>query len=82
MTMGRQTGQQGEMILTWDELPRSPGHVFYDRLEEVLREAGFDAFAEDLCRPYYAAGALLPHAPGRLLRGDRQRARLGVALRR
>jgi transposase len=63
MAMGRQTGQQGEMILAWDELPRSPGHVFYDRLQEVLREAGFDAFAEDLCRPYYAAVLGAPSLP-------------------
>ena len=69
MTMGRQTGQQGEMILTWDELPRSPGHVFYDRLQEVLREAGFDAVAEDLCRPYYAAVLGAPSLPpGRYFR--------------
>jgi transposase len=69
MAMGRQTGQQGEMILAWDELPRSPGHVFYDRLQEVLREAGFDAFAEDLCRPYYAAVLGAPSLPpGRYFR--------------
>jgi transposase len=69
MTMGRQTGQQGEMILTWDELPRSPGHVFYDRLQQVLREAGFDAFVEDLCRPYYAAAMGAPSLPpGRYFR--------------
>jgi transposase len=69
MVMGRQTGQQGEMILTWDELPRSPGHVFYDRLQEVLRAAGFDAFAEDLCRPYYAAALGAPSLPpGRYFR--------------
>ena len=69
MALGRQTGQQGEMILTWDELPKSPGHVFYDRLQAVLREAGFDAFAEDLCRPYYAAALGAPSLPpGRYFR--------------
>jgi transposase len=69
MALGRQTGQQGEMILTWDELPKSPGHVFYDRLQAVLREAGFDAFAEDLCRPYYAAVLGAPSLPpGRYFR--------------
>jgi transposase len=69
MALGRQTGRQGEMILTWDELPKSPGHVFYDRLQAVLREAGFDAFAEDLCRPYYAAVLGAPSLPpGRYFR--------------
>jgi hypothetical protein len=39
MAMGRQRDRQGEMLLSWDELPKSPGHVFYDRLQEVLLES-------------------------------------------
>src|SRR4029450_2466903 len=39
------------------DLPRSPGHAFYDALNRLLAEAGFDAHAEDLCRPHYADGA-------------------------
>ncbi len=35
-------------MIGWAEMPRSPGHVFYDQLQEVLVDAGFDAFAEDL----------------------------------
>jgi hypothetical protein len=35
-------------------MPRSPGHVFYDRLQQVLVGAGFDGFVEDACRAYYA----------------------------
>ena len=42
-------------MVSWSEMPRSPGHVFYDRLQLVLIEGGFDAFAEASCRPYYAA---------------------------
>jgi hypothetical protein len=42
-------------VVTWKEMPRSPGHVFYDRLQGVLIAAGFDAFAETTCKPYYAA---------------------------
>ena len=67
MAMGGQ--RQAEMILSWDELPRSPGHAFYDRLQGVLREAGFDGFVEELCKAHYAAvmGAKsLP--PGRYFR--------------
>src|SRR3954467_699889 len=37
------------------ELPRSPGHAFYDRLQTALVEAGFDRFAEGECAPYYAS---------------------------
>ena len=55
MALGRQRDRQGELMVTWREMPRSPGHVFYDRLQTVLIEAGFDAFAETICRPDYAA---------------------------
>lgn len=57
------------MMVLWDELPRSPGHVFYDRLSAVLADAGFETFVEALCRPYYApvmGAASLP--PGRYFR--------------
>jgi transposase len=69
MAMGRQGPRQGEMLVTFDELPRSPGHVFYDRLQAVLTEAGFDGFVETLCRPYYAAVMGAPSLPpGRYFR--------------
>ena len=69
MAMGRQKDGQGDLMVSWSEMPRSPGHVFYDRLQSVLIEGGFDAFAEASCRPYYAArmGAL-PVPPGRYFR--------------
>jgi transposase len=38
------------------DLPRSPGHPFYDRLNRLLDQAGFDAHVEGLCREYYAEG--------------------------
>ena len=45
------------------------GHVFYDRLQSVLIEGGFDAFAEASCRPYYAARMGAPSVPpGRYFR--------------
>src|ERR671928_158468 len=55
MAMGRQTDRQGDLIMAWSELPRSPGHVFYDRLQQVLVDAGFDRFVETTCRAFYAA---------------------------
>ena len=36
MALGRQGERQGELMVTWAEMPRSAGHVFYDRLQEVL----------------------------------------------
>ena len=46
MAMGREGDRQGDLIVTWAEMPRSPGHVFYDRLQEVLIAGGFDPFVE------------------------------------
>jgi len=52
MAMGQQKDRQGDLMVSWSEMPRSPGHVFYDRLQSVLVEADFDGFAEALCKPY------------------------------
>ena len=46
-----------------------PGHAFYDRLQAVLVEAGFDGFAEQQCAPVYAARqGRLSLPPGRYFR--------------
>jgi len=55
MSLVRQGDRQSDLLLSWDELPRSAGHPFYDRLQDVLRTAKFDGFVEDLCRPYYSS---------------------------
>src|SRR5512134_339576 len=69
MALGRQGDRQGDLVVTWKEMPRSPGHVFYDRLQGVLIDAGFDAFAEVTCKPYYAAKMGAPSfPPGRYFR--------------
>jgi transposase len=64
MALGRRpTEHQGELFLTSADLPRSAGHPFYDRLNRLLAEHGFDAYAEGLCRPYYADGQGRPGIP-------------------
>ena len=69
MALGRQGDRQGDLVVTWPEMPRSPGHVFYDRLQRVLIAADFDAFAETTCKPYYAAKMGAPSVPpGRYFR--------------
>src|SRR4051812_12797643 len=69
MALGRQGGRQTDLMVGWAELPRSPGHAFYDRLQEVLVEAGFDGFAEKQCAPYYASKRGRPSLPpGRYFR--------------
>jgi hypothetical protein len=54
MAMGRQGPRQAELLLGWEDLPRSPGQVFWDRLGEVLKDAGFAAFVEAQGQPFYA----------------------------
>lgn len=55
MAMGRRKSErQTEMWIASGELPQSPGHVFYQKLNELLAENGFDVWVEDLCRPHYA----------------------------
>jgi transposase len=69
MALGRQGERQTELMIGWAELPRSPGHAFYDRLQAVLIAAGFDGFAETQCAPYYARKRGRPSLPpGRYFR--------------
>src|SRR5881409_1422946 len=69
MALGRQGERQADLMIGWAELPRSPGHAFYDRLQAILVGAGFDRFAEEECAPYYASGRGRPSLPpGRYFR--------------
>jgi transposase len=69
MAMGRDSEAQPDLIVTWAEIPRSPGHVFYDRLQKLLVDAGFDGFVEESCKAYYAPRMGAPSVPpGRYFR--------------
>ena len=63
MAMRREIGAQGDLVVTWAEMPCSPRHAFYDRLQELLREARFDAIVEKVCKTYYAARMGAPYVP-------------------
>jgi transposase len=63
MAMGRQKPQQGDLWIATQELPTSPGHPFYRKLNELLAKAGFDRFVEDLCAPHYAKHQGRPSIP-------------------
>ena len=63
MALGRRGGVEEGLWVATTELPRSPGHPFYERVNQVLKEAGFDRFAEDLCGPHYAATQGRPSIP-------------------
>lgn len=68
MAMDKQGDRQGKVWLLYDEVPRSPGHAFYDRLQKELQRAGFDRFVEGLCEPHYAQGGRPSIPPGRYFR--------------
>jgi transposase len=55
MAMGRRKRERQEPLFgTAGGLPRSPGHPFYRKLNELLAEADFDAWLERRCERYYA----------------------------
>lgn len=64
MSLGRRKDErQEEMFCTSLDLPKSPGHPFYKKLNELLREAGFDRWVEELCAPYFAEDKGRPSIP-------------------
>jgi transposase len=71
MAMGRRKNRARTPAL-WiatNELPRTGGHPFYQRLNQVLDAHAFDAFAEAQCAPFYADGVGRPGlAPGTYFR--------------
>jgi transposase len=69
MAMGKRKSEQAPLWIPTTELPMSPGHPFYVRLNEILEAAGFDRFVEEQCRPFYAPVMGRPSlAPGRYFR--------------
>ena len=63
MALGKRKQEQQEAWVATTDLPRSPGHPFYRRLNQLLAEAGFDAWLEALCEPYYAEQKGRPSIP-------------------
>lgn len=54
MAMGtRRRRERQERFWYRGDLPEAPGHPFYNKLSEVLENAGFDEFCEGLCRKFY-----------------------------
>ena len=54
MSMGkRKSQQQGVMFIPAAQLPESGGHPFYELVNKILAQAGFDDFVEALCEPFY-----------------------------
>ena len=55
MAMGRRSQESQDVLwVEAGELARSPGHPFYERLNRLLDEEGFDALVEEQCSRFYA----------------------------
>jgi len=53
MAMGKKRARQQPLWIATGELPRTRGHVFYDRVNEILKDEKFDEFAEKECVRFY-----------------------------
>src|SRR5712691_9966641 len=63
MSMGTRETDQPPLWIVASDLPTSPGHPFYARLNAILDAHGFDRFAEDQCRAFYAKVMGRPSLP-------------------
>src|SRR5947209_17762624 len=72
MAMGRRAEQrqaQEEFWIAHTQWPRTVAHPFYQRLNQLLEERGFDEFVEGQCERFYAEAMGRPAlTPGRYFR--------------
>ena len=67
--MGTRENEQPPLWVAASDLPASPGHPFYTRLNAILDAEGFDRFVEDQCQRFYAPTMGRPSLePGRYFR--------------
>ena len=53
MAMGRKRARQQALWIATEELARTGGHAFYERVNEILEEQQFDVFVEEQCAGFY-----------------------------
>lgn len=64
MALGkRKQARQTELWVAATELPTTSAHPFYSKLNEVLAKHGFDRFAEEACKEFYAPTMGRPGIP-------------------
>jgi transposase len=63
MALGKRQLKQQDFWIAAPDLPTAPGHPFYQKLNALLDEAGFDHFVEGICQPYYADALGRPGIP-------------------
>jgi transposase len=54
MAMGKHKQRQEALFITATDLPKSAGHPFYKKLNQLLAEAEFDEWVERRCQQYYS----------------------------
>lgn len=59
----RQKERQADLWIPAHEIVETPGHAFYERLDELLREQRVDARIEKLCRRFYRSPYGRPSLP-------------------
>src|SRR5467141_5268868 len=69
MAMGIRDGEQAPLWVVTSDLPKSPGHPFFARLNALLDANDFDRFVEKKCQSFYARVMGRPSlTPGRYFR--------------
>ena len=64
MAMGQRKRERQETFwVATSELPQTPGHPFYERLNKILDGQGFDRFVQERCRKFYADQMGRPSLP-------------------
>lgn len=53
MALGKRKDDRQETWVATTSLPKSQGHVFYRKLNQILAAAEFDRAVEGICGPYY-----------------------------
>lgn len=65
MSMGEREGdKQDEFWIPVQDIVRTEGHPFYQKLSEVLKKYGFDRFVEHRCAKFYKKGGRPSIPPG------------------
>jgi transposase len=65
----RRYAKQATMWVATQDLPRTAGHPFYARLNQILDKHDFDGYVEELCQRFYADEVGRPGLPpGRYFR--------------
>jgi transposase len=66
---GKQRQSQSDFWIAHTELPRTVGHPFYEKVNQLLEGRGFDEFVEGQCEGFYAEAMGRPSlTPGRYFR--------------